>query len=45
MKYYSAIKNEDNMNIAGKWVKLEHIILSHVTQTQTHWKVDISQKV
>ena len=27
-------KNEDIMNFAGKWMKLENIILSEVTQTQ-----------
>jgi hypothetical protein len=34
MKYYSAIKNEDTMSFAGKWMELENIILSEVTQTQ-----------
>ena len=34
MEYYSAIKNEDIMNFAGKWMELENIILSVVTQTQ-----------
>ena len=34
MEYYSAIKNEDIMNFADKWMKLENIILSVVTQTQ-----------
>ena len=33
MKYYSAIKNEDIMNFAGKWMELENT-LSEVTQTQ-----------
>ena len=32
MEYYSAIKNKDIMNFAGKWMELEHIILSEVTQ-------------
>jgi hypothetical protein len=31
---YSAIKNEDIMSFAGKWMELEHIILSEVTHTQ-----------
>jgi hypothetical protein len=35
MKYYSAFKNEDIMNFAGKGMELENIILSEVTQT---WK-------
>ena len=34
MEYYSAIKNEDIMNFAGKWIELENIILNEVTQTQ-----------
>jgi hypothetical protein len=31
MEYYSAVK--DIMSFAGKWVELENIILSEVTQT------------
>jgi hypothetical protein len=31
MVYYSAIKNEDIMDLAGKWMELENIILSEVT--------------
>jgi hypothetical protein len=34
IKYYSAIKNEDILHFAGKWMELENIILSEVTQTQ-----------
>jgi hypothetical protein len=34
MEYYSAIKNEDILSFAGKWMGLEDIILSGVTQTQ-----------
>jgi hypothetical protein len=33
VEYYSAIKNEDIMNFAGKLMELENIILSEVTQT------------
>ena len=33
MEYYSAIKNKDILSFAGKWMELEHIILSEVTQT------------
>jgi hypothetical protein len=36
MKYYSAIKNDNVMNIAGKWVELENVILSEVTQAQKY---------
>ena len=34
MEYYSAIKKEDILAFAGKWMELENIILSEVTQTQ-----------
>jgi hypothetical protein len=36
LEYYSAIKNEDIINFAGKWMEIENIILSKVTQTQKH---------
>jgi hypothetical protein len=32
--YYSAIKNEDILSFAGKWMELENVIQSEVTQTQ-----------
>jgi len=35
VEYYSAIKNEDILSFAGKWMELENI-LSEVTQTQKH---------
>ena len=34
MEYYSAIKNEDTLSFAGKWIELENIFLSEITQTQ-----------
>ena len=34
IEYYSAIKKEDILTFAGKWMELENIILSEVTQTQ-----------
>ena len=34
MEYLSAIKNKDIMNVEGKWMELENIILSEVTQTE-----------
>jgi len=34
MEYYSAIKNNDFMKFLGKWLELENIILSEVTQSQ-----------
>ena len=33
IEYYSTIKNEENMNITGKCMDLENIILSEVNQT------------
>jgi hypothetical protein len=38
-KYYSAIKNEDTLSFAGKWMELENIILSEVTKTPKHMHV------
>jgi len=32
--YYSAIENNDYMIFLGKWMELENIILSEVTQSQ-----------
>ena len=34
VEYYSAIKNNDFMKFLGKWMDLENIILSEVTQSQ-----------
>jgi hypothetical protein len=34
MEYYSAIKNNDFMKSAGKWMDLENSILSEVTKSQ-----------
>jgi hypothetical protein len=34
MEYYSAIKNNEFMKFVGKWMNLEYIILSEVTQSQ-----------
>jgi hypothetical protein len=34
MEYYSVIKNNDIMKFAGKWLELENVILSEVTQIQ-----------
>jgi hypothetical protein len=34
MEYYSAIKNNEFMKFLGKWMYLEDIILSDVTQSQ-----------
>ena len=34
MEYYLAIKNNEFMKFLDKWMELENIILSEVTQTQ-----------
>jgi hypothetical protein len=34
MEYYSAIKNNEFMKFLGKWMEIENIILSEVTQSQ-----------
>ena len=34
MEYHSAIKNDEFMKSLGKWIELENIILSEVTQSQ-----------
>jgi hypothetical protein len=34
MEYYSAIKNNEFAKLLGKWMDLEGIILSEVTQSQ-----------
>jgi hypothetical protein len=34
MEYYSAIKNNEFMKFLGKWMDVEDIILSEVTQSQ-----------
>ena len=34
MEYYTAEKNNDHFNFADKWMEVENIILSDVTQTQ-----------
>jgi hypothetical protein len=33
MEYYSVIKNSEVMKFLGKWMKIENIILSEVTQS------------
>jgi len=34
MEYYSAIKNDELRKSLGKWMEVENIILSEVTQSQ-----------
>ena len=44
MEYYSAIKNEEVLAFAGKWMELENITLSKVTQTLKDMHVMYSLK-
>jgi biotin-(acetyl-CoA carboxylase) ligase len=39
VEYYSAVKNNELMKFLGKWMEVENIILSKVTQSQknTHY--------
>ena len=39
MEYYSAIKNNEIMKFLSKWLELENIILSEVTQSQKNTHV------
>ena len=39
MGYYSAIKNNEFMKFLDKWMELENIILSKVTQSQKNTHV------
>jgi hypothetical protein len=34
MEYFLAIKKEDILSFADKWMEVENIILSEITQTQ-----------
>ena len=34
MEYYSSIKNNESIKFLGRWMELENIILSEVTQSQ-----------
>jgi hypothetical protein len=36
LEYYSAIQNNDIMNFAGKWMKLENFILSEAIYMQKY---------
>ena len=44
MGYYSAIKNKDTMNFAGKWMELENVILSEVIQPN-NWTLAIKYRI
>jgi hypothetical protein len=34
MEFYSATKKNETLSFTGKWIELENIILSEVSQTQ-----------
>jgi hypothetical protein len=34
MEFYSAMKKDEILSLAGKWMELENIILSEVSQAQ-----------
>ena len=42
MEYYSALKNNELITFLGKWMELESIILSEVTQSQKKTQVVLS---
>jgi hypothetical protein len=44
VEYYSATENNDFMKFASKWVKLENIILSEVTQSQKNKQYVLTDK-
>jgi hypothetical protein len=39
MEYYPAIKNNDFMKFAGKWMELENIILSDPVTKEQIWNL------
>jgi hypothetical protein len=45
MEYYSAIKKEDILSFAGKWMELENTIMSEVTKTQKYMRCWSSYRV
>jgi hypothetical protein len=45
MEYYAAIKNKDILCFLGKWLELENITLSVITQTQKNAWYALSNKV
>ena len=44
MEYYSAIKNNEFIKFLGKWMDLEDIILSEVTQSQANTLYALTDK-
>jgi len=41
MEYYSAIRKNEIMPFSAKWIDLEIVILSEVSQTEEKYSVDI----
>ena len=41
MEYYSAIKKDKIMSFAGKWMKLENIMLSEISQSQKNQRMNV----
>jgi len=44
MEYFSAIKNNDIMKFMGKWIKVENIILSEITNHKKHTRYALIDK-
>ena len=44
MEYYTTEKNDDILKFAGKWMDLENIILTEVTQTKTTIPISTGDK-
>jgi hypothetical protein len=44
MEFYSATKKNEILSFAGKWLKLENIILSEVSQIQKAHNLMLSLK-
>ena len=36
LEYYSAVKNNDILNFACKWMEIKNTVLSEITQTQKY---------
>jgi hypothetical protein len=42
IEFYSATKKNDILSFAGKWLKLEDIILSEISNSKGHmWNIDL----
>jgi hypothetical protein len=43
MEYYSAIKKNEIMLFAGKWMELQIIMLSEINQVLHMWNLDLNK--